>query len=112
MSEAATSSSIREWLGAEPDPEFAAACHEASGGNPFLLTELVEALRVDGVEPRAPAAAKVGDLGPDTVARALMLRLSRLPPEAAAVADAVAVLGVAGEIRHVAAMTELAPEVV
>jgi hypothetical protein len=28
------------------------------------------------------------------------------------VADAVAVLGVAGEIRHVAAMTELTPEVV
>ena len=112
LSEAATSSAIREWPGAEPDPEFAAACHDASGGNPFLLTELVDALRVDGIEPRAHAAAKVGDLGPNTVARALMLRLSRLPPEAAAVADAVAVLGVAGEIRHVAAMTELAPEVV
>jgi hypothetical protein len=112
LSEAATSSAIREWLGVEPDPEFAAACHQASGGNPFLLTGLVAALAVDGIEPRADAAAKVGDLGPDTVARALMLRLSRLPPEAAAVADAVAVLGVAGEIRHVAPMTELAPEVV
>jgi DNA-binding CsgD family transcriptional regulator len=112
LSEAATSSAIREWLGSEPDPEFASACHEASGGNPFLLTELVGALGADGIEPRADAAAKVEALGPDTVARALMLRLSRLPSEAAAVADAVAVLGVAGEIRHVVAMTELAPEVV
>jgi class 3 adenylate cyclase len=40
-------------------PAFARACHEATGGNPFLLGELVRALSADGVAFTAPGAARV-----------------------------------------------------
>ena len=33
------------------DPDFAAACHHATGGNPFLLEQLVSEIRAEGIEP-------------------------------------------------------------
>ena len=41
---------VTERLG-EPDPRFAAACREATGGNPLLLRHLLAALEQDGVAP-------------------------------------------------------------
>ena len=38
---------------------FTRACHEATGGNPFLLGELVRALSADGVSFTTAAAARV-----------------------------------------------------
>ena len=35
------------------DPDFAAACHHATGGNPFLLEQLVSEIRAEGIEPTA-----------------------------------------------------------
>ena len=46
---------IEERLGAQPAPAFAAACHEATGGNPLLLSQLVTALAGEGVRPDARA---------------------------------------------------------
>jgi hypothetical protein len=40
LSEEATGGLAAELLAAAPDPEFVAACHAATGGNPFLLREL------------------------------------------------------------------------
>ncbi len=39
------------------DPDFAAACHHATGGNPFLLEQLVSEIRAEGIEPTAANAA-------------------------------------------------------
>ena len=98
---------IAERLGADPDRDFCAACHAATGGNPLLLRELLTALAADGVQPDAARAGVVRDIGPRAVSRTVLVRLARLPPEAVAVARGVAVLGDSADLAAVAALTEL-----
>ena len=83
---------IEDGLGRAPEPDFAAACQRTTGGAPFLVRELVEALREDGVAPTAAEAPRVEALGARTVGRAMLVRLGRLPPVAVRLAQAVAVL--------------------
>jgi DNA-binding CsgD family transcriptional regulator len=97
---------VTERLG-EPDPRFAAACRDATGGNPLLLRHLIAALEQDGVAPTAAGATAVRDIGHRAVSRAVLLRLSRLPEDAVAVARAVAVLGESSGLPAVAALTGL-----
>jgi tetratricopeptide (TPR) repeat protein len=87
-----------------PDERFVLACHDATGGNPFLASELLSAFARDGLAPDADAVAGVGRLGPATVRRAIMLRLGRLPESAGALARATAVLGGRTSLRHAAAL--------
>ncbi|OLR93552.1 helix-turn-helix transcriptional regulator [Actinokineospora bangkokensis] len=75
--------------GTEADPGFSARCGQATGGNPLLLHRLVTDLRRGGVQPEATAVDEVSRLGPALTASVL----SRLSPDALAVAHAVAVLG-------------------
>jgi DNA-binding CsgD family transcriptional regulator len=75
------------------DDAFARACHDATGGNPFLLGELVRALRADGVPFTAAAAERVTEVTPPTVSRAVGATLARLGAEATALARAAAILG-------------------
>jgi class 3 adenylate cyclase/DNA-binding CsgD family transcriptional regulator len=89
----ATASLIRDTLARDVDLEFADACHEATGGNPLLLRALLDALSGEGIAPKAKNAERVYEIGPEAVSRAVHLRLSRLPVEATALAQAVAVLG-------------------
>ncbi len=100
----------RKILAAEPDERFCAACHEATGGNPLFIRALLETLAAEGVAPTAEAAARVHEVGPEPVARAVTLRLSRLPPEAAKLARAVAILDGA-EPPLAAALAGLDPDV-
>jgi DNA-binding CsgD family transcriptional regulator len=98
---------LERLLGAEADEEFTVACHQASGGNPFLISELVAALRAEGLTPTAAAAPRIRSLAPEGLARSVLARLGRMPPATAALARAVAVLGVEVELRHAAALAEL-----
>jgi DNA-binding CsgD family transcriptional regulator len=82
-----------ETLLGSSDAAFAAACHHATGGNPFLLEQLVSEVRAEGIEPTAASAERVSSLGPDTVRASVLLRLGRLPAAGAPVARALAVLG-------------------
>ena len=84
---------LQELSGSEPDPGFAEACMEATGGNPFLLRELALAAVREGAPASTPAAIQVGGLAPATVARAVLVRVARLPAAAATLARSVAVLG-------------------
>ena len=95
-------------LGTEPEPEFAAACWEATGGTPFLVRTLVEALREEQIAPVTASAAKVRDVATVTLSRWAMLRLVRLGPDAARLARAVAVLERA-ELDQAARLAGLAP---
>jgi DNA-binding CsgD family transcriptional regulator len=101
---------VAERLGAGVDAAFAAACHEATGGNPLLLSELLKALAAEGVEPRSTHVARVTELGPRAASRAVLLRLGRLPRETAEVARAVAILGDGADVSTVAALAELDEE--
>ncbi len=83
---------IQALLGSS-DPAFAAACHHATGGNPFLLEQLVSEIRAEGIEPTAASADRVASLGPDTVRASVLLRLERLPSAGGPVARALAILG-------------------
>ncbi|GAA0385908.1 hypothetical protein Acor_26680 [Acrocarpospora corrugata] len=101
---------IEERLGVAPDGEFLAACHESTGGNPLLLSQLVTALRSEGVHPEARHVARVMTIGPRAVSRTVLLRLARLPADARAVAQAVAVLGDGARLPAVAKLAGVAEE--
>ena len=81
-----------------------AACHDATGGNPFLVNALSASLGAD------PDPAEIGHFGPEAVAREVARMLDRLPAGAREVARAVAILGPGALPRHVAALAELGRE--
>jgi len=95
---------LTEEFGTAPAERFAAACAAVTGGNPFLLRELAESLRADGVGPGDEAADQVAGLGPRSVARAVALRVARLGPGAGELARAAAILGDGAQLRHAAAL--------
>ncbi|MBW0134417.1 helix-turn-helix transcriptional regulator [Pseudonocardia abyssalis] len=76
-----------------PDPAFCAACRTTTGGNPFLLGELLAELAAAGVTPRAADVDRVAAVVPRGVLRAVHTRLAALPGPAVALAAAAAVLG-------------------
>jgi DNA-binding CsgD family transcriptional regulator len=80
-------------LDRQPAAEFARAVHAASGGNPLMVTELAHAIRAEGMDPTADAAARVAELGPEALARSVLRRIRRVGAGAEALARAVAVLG-------------------
>jgi DNA-binding CsgD family transcriptional regulator len=107
LSVEASTELVRSRLGAGAADELCKACHAATGGNPFLLQELANALAAERAPVDAAAAARVGRLVPDAVARHVLVRLSRLGPETVSVAHAVAVLGAGTELRHAAQLAGL-----
>jgi DNA-binding CsgD family transcriptional regulator len=109
LSGAATAAFVAAVLGPDPSERFCAACHRASGGNPFLLGELLAAVAEAGVPPTAEGAERVPALGPATVSRSVLLRLARLPPEATALAEAAAVLDRGAGLAQAAATVGLEP---
>ena len=75
------------------DAEFSEACRLATGGNPFLLGELLAELRGIGVPPIAAQIHRLTAVAPEGVRRAILVRLARLLDGADALARACAVLG-------------------
>lgn len=107
LSELASGRLVAVLLGDEPDESFAAACHRVTGGNPFLLTELIASARADGLSPSASSTAQIVSLAPDGVTRSVLVRLGRLSRPAGVLARCVAVLGSQAELRHAAALAHL-----
>jgi DNA-binding CsgD family transcriptional regulator len=96
-------------LGMSPEEPFVAACRRATGGNPFLLSELVDELAATGVLPIAATAGEVHEIGPRAVRRSVLARLRRLEPACRALAQAVAVLGEGVELAAASAYADLEP---
>ncbi len=107
LSEDAVGELVGRRLGAEPDRAFREACHRTTGGNPLLVRQLLSALEADGVRPDAAHADVVRAIGSRAVSSSVLLRLARLPAEAATVARAIAVLGEGAELPLVAALANL-----
>jgi DNA-binding CsgD family transcriptional regulator len=91
-------------------PEFATACREATGGNPFFLEALLREVEEQAVPRDSGGAVRVRQIGPAAVAQAVLLRLSGAPAAASALVRAAAVLGDGSMLNEVAALAELAPE--
>ena len=111
LSETAVAQLVLERFAPGAAHEFVAACHAATGGNPFLIGELLLALSSDRVAATADNAARVGQIGPETVSSAVLARVSRIGGDARALTEAVAVLGGRGELRHGAALAGLEQDV-
>src|SRR4051812_42755810 len=107
LSEEAVARLVEDELGDAAGERLPAACREATGGDPFLLRELVRELATATTHPSADREALVRALAPPTVARAVLLRLARLGDDATALARAVAVLGDESPARHAFALAEL-----
>ena len=101
---------LGEQLGGPADVEFAQACVQATGGNPFLLGELARELRVQGIAPRAGEASRVAALRPDNVARSLTVRLGRTGGAAGRLAPAIALLGDGADLSLAGELVGLAPD--
>lgn len=107
LGEDAVADLVRDRLGPDADSAFCRACHETTRGNPLLLRQLLAALQSDAVTPDAAHADVVRAIGSRAISSAVLLRLSRLGPQARAVARAVAVLGEGADLRAIAAFAEL-----
>jgi DNA-binding CsgD family transcriptional regulator len=97
----------RETLSADTDADFSLACFEATGGNPLLVHELLNAVGAEGLDPLADNVPALHDLAPLAGWRAVSMRLSRLPPEATRLAQAVAILGDDADPHQAAELAEL-----
>ena len=99
---------VRRWF-PRADVEFCTSCAQASGGNPFLLTELLTAIAENdqtrtsgGVAPK-----RIRELVPDAVRESTAMRLEAVSPAARAVAQAVAVLDDGAPVARVSRLAEL-----
>ena len=92
LSEEASSIVVRSVI-ARAEPRFCATCAEASGGNPYLLRELVATLHDEGRMGLGSEARNVRRVVPRSVAAGSLVRIARLGDPALHLARAVAVLG-------------------
>ena len=109
LSAAAAGELIASGLDQVPSPSFAAACHRASAGNPFLAVELARGLRAEGVSPTDANAAQATGFAAAGVSAAIQTRLARLGEAEVAVARAVAVLEPNATPERIAALAQLEP---
>jgi DNA-binding CsgD family transcriptional regulator len=100
LSPAACGSLVRAALGESLGADVVDACHATTGGNPFLLRELMREFVAEGL--REPLPDQIRGLSPAAVSRSVLMRINRLSAPAHQVARAVAVLGRHAELRHVA----------
>ena len=90
--------------GGEASDELCAAVYAACGGNPLYLTELLRAAERGGRPLAALEPAELLAGGLDGIARQVITRVRGLGPDALRLAQALAVLGDGGELRHAAAI--------
>ena len=100
LSQGASSDLVRSRLPAGAAPEFCVACHQMSGGNPFLLGALLDSVQAEGTIPTAENASHVRRMRPSAVSRSVLVRLATLPKGCLELARAVAVLGPRAEVRQ------------
>jgi DNA-binding CsgD family transcriptional regulator len=89
---------------------FVDACQAVTGGNPFLLTELLADLRDAEVSPLASHLDRLQVAAPGNVRRAVLGRLGRLPAGASALACAAAVFGDGVDARRAARLAGVSAE--
>ena len=97
-------------VGAGVTPEFATACWVATGGNPFFLEALLRETGVHDVVHDPREVGRVRNIGPATVAQAVLLRLAGTPAATSELVRAVAVLGDGAGLGEAARLAEIAED--
>lgn len=95
---------LGERLASDPAPEFTAACHAQTGGNPFLLEQLAQAVTAERIQVGSAQAPLVGELRVDMVARTW---LGRLMGDELAIARSTAILGDGAAVGHAALLADV-----
>jgi len=108
LTRAAVSALIAAQLPGAPHARFVEACVKVTGGNPFLLAELLNEATARGLAPTATAAEDLGSIVPRGVANAVLLRVARLAAPAAALARALSVLGDGAQVGDAGRLAGLA----
>ncbi len=96
---------VRAELGYAASSDFCSRCAELTAGNPYYLNELLRSLPGE-IEP---TIEMLDGIAPPTIARSVLIRLSRLGIDAVALAEALAVLGDNAKPHQVAALASLEP---
>ncbi len=104
---AAVASLVRDGLGGQASDRLCRSCAEATGGNPFLLSELLGEFRRDGRSAADIDPTQVDQLVPERISQSVLLRVRRIDPYASELARAAAVLGEWARISSCAALIEL-----
>ena len=89
------------------DSAFAQACHEVTGGNPFLLGELLREALKEELPATAEGAARIRAIGPRGIARVMLLRLRHLPEAARQLATALSVVPDGLSLHELAELADL-----
>jgi DNA-binding CsgD family transcriptional regulator/tetratricopeptide (TPR) repeat protein len=100
----------REQLSPAADEAFCALLHEITGGNPLFVREVLNASAAEDVGPVAANLPRLRELASRAGWRAVSVRLSRLPPAATRLAQAVAILGDRVDRYQAASLAELDEE--
>jgi DNA-binding CsgD family transcriptional regulator len=108
LSEAGVATLLDQRSAAPPEPDFVRACHQWTGGVPFLGIAVAETMEKAGVPPLASSIGWMRAARPPSVAVHLALRLESLGPAAQALVSALALLAVDGEGAEVALAARLA----
>ena len=109
LTKAAIGALVAARLASTPDDQFVRACLEVTGGNPFLVGELLDEAAARGLAPTALAAADLREIVPRGVANAVLLRLARQPPPATALARALSALGDGAQVGDAGAAGRAQP---
>ncbi|HEY7630570.1 MAG TPA: AAA family ATPase [Thermoleophilaceae bacterium] len=107
LSEAASAVLVRRQLAGQASDEVCLACHELTGGNPFLLRALASELAGEDGAPGDVTAEHVRRMTPEAVSSTVLLRLARLSPEALGLARAAAILGAGAPLQAAARLAGL-----
>ncbi|MBO4269507.1 ATP-binding protein [Microbispora triticiradicis] len=102
-----TAAVLATMFGTRPDDAFVAACHDSSGGNPLLLTELARGCVEQGIAPTSGNATLLA-----TVLLPCRIRphLGSMPQDVVDVAHAVALLGNEADLPAISAVSGLGVE--
>ncbi|GGP00011.1 ATP-binding protein [Wenjunlia tyrosinilytica] len=101
LSTTAAAALLEGTLPVAPEPSLVTACHNATGGNPLLMTALATALTEHGTAAVDDATIETADLGMRTLASTLHARLRRTSPHGLALTHAVAALGPDATVERV-----------
>jgi DNA-binding CsgD family transcriptional regulator len=93
----------------DPDPAFCAVSARITGGNPFLVMELLAQVQTDGDLAEAVVADRLAEVPPESVLASVANRLASLSEDSRTVAAALAVLGDGASLRQVARLANLDP---
>jgi DNA-binding CsgD family transcriptional regulator/tetratricopeptide (TPR) repeat protein len=89
---------------------FCRECARVTGGNPFLLGELLDAVASSGAGTDDAAASALQETSSVSLQRSTSLRLRATGAAGRSLAEAVAVLEPGAPLRRVAALADLPPE--